>query len=1482
MCPRGIHSLTYLIFFILFTFGTAQLTYYKGYKGNTVTITLDGDGYCQDESICKELSKYTTLYGNLILRHGHRQSHIIINGTKPYFPKLREITGYLVIGLYNMDHFDILPSLSVIRGHELLFNYAFIIYFNDELKEVNFSNLTVILLGGVRVASNKKLCYVGGIRWKSIVRDTYQSEKFGLVVENNNPNCDSGCATDKCKVVPGHGSDSNAQHCWGPGTNETNQCQKFCHTKCKGGCLEGTIDNCCHKECLGGCYKVNSSLACIACKHYRVEHTGECVRRCPRNLFLVNGLTCEAKCPGFAQSGQQQYSLNGSCVADCPAGYQIEAKKLRCRQCLYPDGCPKICTIDSERVDGVLYQGAIIHLPSDIVKRGVAGCTEIQGSLTINLREGTGFMNKYIKDLATIKKIKGHLKIYKTSLEKVDLFPNLLKVDPQEYQLLFKKYAIAIYDNNNLTSLWAPNRKIIVSRGKLFAKSNPKLCPRVIRKFKNRLIYDNGSVIEAKIAKHTNGHLTSCDMNQLQLKVEEISKMNLDVMQHSLICFLRKCVSVEWRFELNANYRNIIFFTIYYRRLKEDEELTINIGNDYLDTEGWESIEKKKPKYINVEKYKDKNGNEMGKLSTIISDVVPHGKYAFFLKEEATGKNRYSKIHIIRISHGIPSPPLGLEASFLSNSSIILKWRMPNEPNGEIVRYNLYWQKASYSYWREKQSLDWCKRTVKLGTPTKKLAYSNTSLMRGTCDVNFTCICSTDKEKAKTVKADREAWSFRNQFAERFNELVFTKPKTAQKNKKSSFKGLSKNQNRKKRWSTPALPGRITLPHRNINPDVSPDAFVSGTKYTYTIQNLDYFQDYIFTVCACTKEEKNTSIGGCAKPKKGLDATCATTQARTDSSDTADDLDGDITVNVLDKKYNISWNPPKSPNAIVLRYEIQVSTDQGNSNNDYTALKICHAANEPTNRIIPAQSYGVYYFAKVRAISPAGNGSWSKPNRFYIRDTEKEESQIVVVGVSVGCAVIVVFMFAIVLYYALFQRNIERGVPGVLYASVNPEYLNSSEVYIPDEWELNREKIELLQEIGQGSFGMVYEGIAHDIGGQLECRVAVKTVNENASIRDRIQFLQEASIMKAFKSNHVTRLIGVVSQGQPTFVVMELMMSGDLQSFLRKRRPEDHPKISPLTSLDTIKMAAQIADGMAYLSARKYVHRDLAARNCFVASDRTVKIGDFGLARDIYETDYYRKGGKGLLPVRWMAPESLKDGIFTTSSDVWSFGVVIWEIVTYALQPYQGKSNEELLQFVGKGGLLRYPEDCDPIMQNLMNLSWQHDPKLRPSFLEIVRMLEDFVPEDFVNISFYHEMKRQALEDTMCQEGNLHELLGRPNSSKSKKRNKNGSKQGCGSVSSVDSGAYIENCKPEADQTPELGTRKSLLSDDDDRDIVYTPNDPLLSQDDHEDSSIYGDSDVNMTYGDTPVYDNNHNSSSDEGSGDLKISKIFFGKPVPV
>ncbi|NXC30192.1 IGF1R factor, partial [Campylorhamphus procurvoides] len=357
------------------------------------------------------------------------------------------------------------------------------------------------------------------------------------------------------------------------------------------------------------------------------------------------------------------------------------------------------------------------------------------------------------------------------------------------------------------------------------------------------------------------------------------------------------------------------------------------------------------------------------------------------------------------------------------------------------------------------------------------------------------------------------------------------------------------------------------------------------------------------------------------------------------------------------------------------------------------------------------------YSAKVRATSLAGNGSWTGLIKFYILGpgtcgVQSMTSEGTPAGRERG----------------LWGQGPEDGdgdsdSDGDSISDGDGVIPTPPAVYMPDEWEVSREKITVIRELGQGSFGMVYEGLALGLVTEgEETKVALKTVNELATMRERIEFLNEASVMKAFKCHHVVRLLGVVSQGQPALVIMELMTRGDLKSYLRSLRPEaeNNPGLPPPSLKDMIQMAGEIADGMAYLNANKFVHRDLAARNCMVSEDFTVKIGDFGMTRDIYETDYYRKGGKGLLPVRWMSPEALKDGIFNTQSDVWSFGVVLWEIATLAEQPYQGMSNEQVLRFVMDNGILERPENCPDKLHELMCLCWQQNPRQRPSFIQLL------------------------------------------------------------------------------------------------------------------------------------------------------------------
>uniref|UniRef100_A0A8C6YSV1 Tyrosine-protein kinase receptor n=1 Tax=Nothoprocta perdicaria TaxID=30464 RepID=A0A8C6YSV1_NOTPE len=461
--------------------------------------------------------------------------------------------------------------------------------------------------------------------------------------------------------------------------------------------------------------------------------------------------------------------------------------------------------------------------------------------------------------------------------------------------------------------------------------------------------------------------------------------------------------------------------------------------------------------------------------------------------------------------------------------------------------------------------------------------------------------------------------------------------------------------------------------------------------------------------------------------------------ARTMPELQADNIPGNITWEPAGKNsVLLRWEEPRNPNGLILKYEIKYSRES-----EEVTTVVC------VSRHRYAKYGGVHlallqpgnYSAKVRATSLAGNGSWTGLVRFYILGPGRSAGKSGSGGRERPLS-------------GTHPSRSNDGYPsGTLYASVNPEYFSASDMYVPDEWEVSREKITVIRELGQGSFGMVYEGLAQDIEAEgQETRVALKTVNELATVRERIEFLNEASVMKAFKCHHVVRLLGVVSQGQPALVIMELMTRGDLKSYLRSLRPdaENNPGLPPPALGDMIQMAGEIADGMAYLHANKFVHRDLAARNCMVSEDFTVKIGDFGMTRDIYETDYYRKGGKGLLPVRWMSPEALKDGIFNTHSDVWSFGVVLWEIATLAEQPYQGMSNEQVLRFVMDNGILERPERCPEQLQELMSLCWQQNPRQRPSFVQLLERLKDHMAPAFRTLSFFYspQARRRGSGDT--------------------------------------------------------------------------------------------------------------------------------------
>uniref|UniRef100_A0A915PNA2 receptor protein-tyrosine kinase n=1 Tax=Setaria digitata TaxID=48799 RepID=A0A915PNA2_9BILA len=205
--------------------------------------------------------------------------------------------------------------------------------------------------------------------------------------------------------------------------------------------------------------------------------------------------------------------------------------------------------------------------------------------------------------------------------------------------------------------------------------------------------------------------------------------------------------------------------------------------------------------------------------------------------------------------------------------------------------------------------------------------------------------------------------------------------------------------------------------------------------------------------------------------------------------------------------------------------------------------------------------------------------------------------------------------------------------------------------------------------------------------------------------------------------------MGVCFDVTPRLIILELLAGGDLKSFLRECRPKN-TKDQQIRMIDLLDMARDVAKGCKFLADNRFIHRDIAARNCLLTKKergRVVKIADFGMARDIYRQDYYRKGGKAMLPVKWMPPEAFLDGVFTVKTDVWSFGVLLWEIFSLGYMPYPGRSNQEVMSLIVNGGRLEPPNGVPDQIYTLMLACWSTADTDRPYFDSIIESLDSML-----------------------------------------------------------------------------------------------------------------------------------------------------------
>ncbi|XP_026939771.1 tyrosine-protein kinase receptor TYRO3 isoform X3 [Sagmatias obliquidens] len=396
---------------------------------------------------------------------------------------------------------------------------------------------------------------------------------------------------------------------------------------------------------------------------------------------------------------------------------------------------------------------------------------------------------------------------------------------------------------------------------------------------------------------------------------------------------------------------------------------------------------------------------------------------------------------------------------------------------------------------------------------------------------------------------------------------------------------------------------------------------------------------------------------------------------------------------------------------------------------------------------------------RVCVSSAVGCGPWSQPlvvsshDHAGRRGAPHSRTSWVPVVLGVLTALVTAAALALILlrktrketrFGQAFDSVMARGEPAVHFRAARsfnrerPERIEATldSLGISDELKDKLEDVLIPEQqftlgrmLGKGEFGSVREAQLKQEDGSF-VKVAVKMLKADIIASSDIEeFLREAACMKEFDHPHVAKLVGVSLRSRakgrlPTpMVILPFMKHGDLHAFLLASRIGENPFNLPLQTL--VRFMVDIACGMEYLSSRNFIHRDLAARNCMLAEDMTVCVADFGLSRKIYSGDYYRQGCASKLPVKWLALESLADNLYTVHSDVWAFGVTMWEIMTRGQTPYAGIENAEIYNYLIGGNRLKQPPECMEDVYELMYQCWSADPKQRPSFTCLRMELEN-------------------------------------------------------------------------------------------------------------------------------------------------------------
>ncbi|XP_078373938.1 ephrin type-B receptor 1-B-like isoform X1 [Oculina patagonica] len=488
------------------------------------------------------------------------------------------------------------------------------------------------------------------------------------------------------------------------------------------------------------------------------------------------------------------------------------------------------------------------------------------------------------------------------------------------------------------------------------------------------------------------------------------------------------------------------------------------------------------------------------------------------------------------------------------------------------------------------------------------------------------------------------------------------------------------------------------------------------------IINLSSFVNYTFLINAMNRASE------VAKRKHGVEGNFTTVSVRTKGS-----IPGkpEVTVKQKGSDVVVSWILEQK-NGVIKGYHVTYRREDDALDSEIITTK---KEEQKFVDLMEGKTYEIQVIARNNfGIGPAG------VKTFTLRNGAAHKSKLIVGPVAGSGGLVLIFLVTVIVMIFFRQRKRQRSLDrihlrgieqGTELRAMEPigqhqyidpgNYLDLMELLSTFTSELERSKIKLDRLVGQGEFADVYKGTLKTRTGKDV--VAVKVLRPGSSEKNQKDFLSEASIVCQFSHPNVIRLKGVVTQNRPMMILTEFLESGSLDHFLKARDRQ-------LTNLQLVGMARGVACGMVYLSGMNFIHRDLAARNVLVGENMSCKVSDFGLSRELSEANqglavYQTQGGK--IPIRWTAPEALQDRIFSSASDVWSFGIVVWEIMTYCDRPYWDWNNCDVMRRVKSGYRLPPPEGCPKVIHELMLECWDKDKEKRPKFSEIVNRLDNII-----------------------------------------------------------------------------------------------------------------------------------------------------------